>query len=212
MGRALDSLFPRTRQAILASTLLDPERSWYLSDLAKHIGVPPSSLQRDLANLVAAGILSRREEGNRVYFRPDRSCPFLSELTGLLMKTAGLKDLVSEALHPFRSRIKVAFIYGSVARGAERSESDLDLLIVGDVSLAVISPSLRKLEENLSRPVNATVFSPTEFAEKVAKAHHFLRSVLDKEKLYVVGTGHELEEARGRTPARAPRHKQARTR
>jgi len=63
--RALDSLFPQTRQAILTATLLQPDRWWYLSDLAKYLRVPPSSLQRELAALVSANILRRRRDGNR---------------------------------------------------------------------------------------------------------------------------------------------------
>ncbi len=85
----LDALFPRTRQEILAATLLDPCRAWYLSDLARHLGTQPSSLQRELAGLVAAGILRRSADGNRVYFQAEPDCTFLEELRGLMMKAGG---------------------------------------------------------------------------------------------------------------------------
>src|SRR4029434_3466031 len=114
--RALDSLFPRTRQAVLAATLLQSDRWWYLSDLAKYLGVSPSSLQRELAALVSADILRQRRDGNRVYFQANPDCPFLPELQGLLVKTAGMVDVLREALTPFAKRIRWAFIYGSVAR------------------------------------------------------------------------------------------------
>src|SRR5262245_30298930 len=103
--RPLDSLFPRTRQAILTATLLQPDRWWYLSDLAKHLGVPPSSLQRELAALVSAHILCRRRDGNRVYCQANADCPFLPKLQGLLVKTAGMVDVLHEALTPFAKRI-----------------------------------------------------------------------------------------------------------
>src|SRR5215813_13177005 len=129
--RALDALFPRIRQAILVATVLHPDRWWYLSDLAKHLGVRPSSLQRELATLVEAGILQRREDGNRVYFQANPDCPFLSELQGLLVKTAGIVDVLRETLAPFAKRIDWAFIYGSVARAEELASSDVDLMIIG---------------------------------------------------------------------------------
>ena len=86
---ALNALFPKTRQDVLAATLLDPNRAWYLSDLARHLGSQPSSLQRELAGLVAAGILRRSVDGNRVYFQADADCPCLGELRALMMKSSG---------------------------------------------------------------------------------------------------------------------------
>src|SRR5712692_4566541 len=110
---AIDVLFPETRKAILAATLMQPDRWWYLSDLAHNLGVRPSSLQRELAALVEAGVLRRKSDGNRVYFQPEPDCPLLPELTGLMTKTAGLVDVVREALRPFAKSIRWAFVYGS---------------------------------------------------------------------------------------------------
>ena len=86
----IDPIINKTTQALLAATVLEPGRSWYLSDLAKHLSLSPSSLQRELAGLVQAGVLSRQRDGNRVYYRADPDCPFLAELQGLMAKTAGL--------------------------------------------------------------------------------------------------------------------------
>jgi DNA-binding transcriptional ArsR family regulator len=122
-SRALDALFPKTRQVILAATVLHPERWWYLSDLAKHLGVRPSSLQRELTSLVDAGVLRRRQDGNRVYFQAQPDCPFLPELQGLLVKTAGVVDTLREVLSPFAKRIDWAFVYGSMARAEELASS-----------------------------------------------------------------------------------------
>src|SRR5438034_7134479 len=147
--RPIDALMPKTRQMILAATLMHPSRWWYQSDLAHHLGVRPSSLQRELNALVDAGILRRRREGNRVYFQPDPECPFLGELTGLMTKTAGLLDVLRERLCRFAKAIDWAFVYGSVARSEERSSSDVDLMVVGRVGLADLSPALRRAERLL---------------------------------------------------------------
>src|SRR3989475_11268713 len=93
-SKALDALFPRTRQAILAATLLHPDRWRYLSDLARHLGVRPSSLQRELATLVNTGMLRQRRDGNRTYFQRNPDCPFLAALQALLLTTVGLVDLL----------------------------------------------------------------------------------------------------------------------
>ncbi len=98
----LDSLTTRTKQRLLAATVLHPEREWYLLELARHLGVTPSSIQRDLAAFVHAGVLKRRADGNRVYFRADMDCPIFTELRSVLLKTVGLVEVLREALAPFR--------------------------------------------------------------------------------------------------------------
>lgn len=193
MRKLIEALFPKTRERILAATLMDPESWWYLSDLAKHLGVSPSSLQRELTSLVSAGILCRREEGNRVYFKADPDCPVLEDLQGLLTKTAGLADALKEALHPLKKKIQAAFVYGSIARGEEISGSDIDLLVVGEVGLSDLAPKLRKAQESLRREINPTVFTPAEFQKK--RESHFLNNVMTNEKIFIIGSHEDLEGA-----------------
>jgi len=193
---AIEALFPATRRAVLATLLLHADREWYFRDLAKHLGVRPSSLTRELKNLTQAGILRRREDGNRVYYQANQVCPFLSELRGLMLKTAGLVDVLREALRPFENRIVLAFVYGSIARSEEVAESDIDLMVVGDTSRFELTKPFQKAENSLARPVNSTVYKPEEFAKKVASDDHFVRAVLDKDKLFVLGDQHDLDRAR----------------
>jgi DNA-binding transcriptional ArsR family regulator/predicted nucleotidyltransferase len=189
----IDPLINKTTQGLLAATVLQPDRWWYLSDLAKHLRRRPSSLQQPLAALVSAGILSRRKEGNRVYFQANAGCPFLPELQGLIAKTFGLVDVLRDALQPLKAHLEVAFIHGSVAPSREHSASDIDLIAIGSLGLSDLSPALETAEQRLGRPVNANVYSPQEFAKKLAAKNHFLCSVLDGEKLFVVGKANDLE-------------------
>jgi len=184
----VDALFPRIRKQILALLLMQPARSWYLSDLARRLEVPKTSLQRELSNLKGAGIVRRRVEGKQVYFQADPDCPFLPELRGLMTKTAGLVDVIRAALSPFKKRIVFAFIYGSVGRGEEESGSDVDLMVTGDVGLSELALPLRKAGERLAREVKPTVFSLREFAAKARTGEGFVHALLDKPKLFVVGS------------------------
>ncbi len=202
---------PRTRQRILTAMLVHSKRAWYQSDLAKHLGVPSSSLQRELAALADAGILRRRRDGSRVVYEADSACPILPELTGLLIKTVGVRELLADALKPFRGRIDVAFVFGSIARGDERSASDVDLMVVGRVGLADLAPALVKAETALGRAVNASVYSADELVKKLEAGHHFLNSVLNEAKLFIVGDSHDLETIVGRRPDTISHSKHART-
>jgi len=196
----IDPLINKTTQGLLAATVLQPDRWWYLSDLAKHLRRRPSSLQSPLFALVSAGILSRRKEGNRVYFQANLNCPFLPELQGLMAKTVGLVEVLCETFLPLKDRLEVAFIHGSVAKSSEVAASDIDVIAIGSLGLADLSPVLEKAEERLGRPVNASVYSPQEFAKKIAAKNHFLCAVLDKEKLFVLGEPNDLERIAGRKP------------
>ena len=181
------ALFPKTRRSVLAATVMHPDRWWFHADLARHLGVPPSSLQRELQSLVEAGILIRREEGKHVYFKPDPNCPLLPELQGIMTKTLGLVDVLRATMAPFQTAVRVAFVYGSIARSEELSESDVDLMVIGNVKLADLSPELSKAVATLGREVNPTVFSPEEFSRKLQDGHHFVTSVVQTKKLFVTG-------------------------
>ena len=155
----LEALFPKTRERILAATMTQPEKWWFLSELAKHLETTPSSLQRELLALVDTGILEQRREGNRAYFRAQKRSPIYRELRSIFEKTAGIVSTIRTALATFGRKILYSFVYGSVARGREHAGSDIDLMVIGNVGLAELTPALRKIERTLGRELNATVYS-----------------------------------------------------
>jgi predicted nucleotidyltransferase len=126
-------LFPTVRGDVLAATLTQPDKWWYLSELAQFLGTSLSSLQRDLKALVDGGILEARREGTRAYFKADTGSPVFPELRGLIDKTAGVVPTLRTVLRPFERRIACAFVYGSVARREEHARSDIDLLVRRDL-------------------------------------------------------------------------------
>jgi len=207
--RLLDALMPRTRQAILGTLLLHPERGWYVRELARHLGLQPSTVQSELASLAEAGVLTRRKEGVQVYYQADPECPILPELQGLVVKTAGLVDILRELLEPLRERIRVALVFGSLARGTEVGTSDVDLLVIGEVSLRDLAPIASRAAHRLSRPVNPSCWPPEEFTARARAGDDFVRQVLDEPKLFVIGSALELGEVAQRTASRGSRRDQA---
>jgi len=196
-NRPLDALLPKTRQGILAALLVRPEKAWFVSELARRMKVPSSSLQRERQGLAKAGILKTYTHGRMVYYQANPSSPLFHDLRGLLLKTAGLVDVLADALKPLASRLELAFVYGSMASGEEDSESDVDFMVVGNVSPADLSLPLRRARESLGRQVNATVYSPIEFSKKRAVKDHFLTQVFSKPRLIVFGNEDELVKATG---------------
>ena len=193
----LTALFPQVRQGVLAATLGQPDKWWYLSELADRLGTTPSSLQRELSSLVGSGILLRRREGTRAYFKAETQSPVFQELQKLFEKTAGLAPILEQILKLFGNKIRCAFIYGSVARNREHATSDVDVMVIGSAGLADLSPALRKAEEQLGREVNVTAYSSEEFREKIKSRDHFLTAVLGGRKQFVKGGQSDLDEIVG---------------
>ena len=190
---ALDHLFPSVRRGVLAATLTQPEKWWYLSELAEFLHTRPSSLQRELRSLEQSGILQQRKDGRRTYFKAETRSPIFRELRSIFEKTVGLVPTLRQALRPFESKITCAFVYGSVARGEERSTSDVDLMVIGNVGLAQLSPVLRKAEKRLGREVNLTDYSIEEFRKKGGEGDHFLTTVLKGGLQFVKGEQSDLD-------------------
>ena len=188
----IDALFPKIRQGVLTATVMHPERWWYLSDLARYLRVTPSSLQRELQSLVGAGILERRQEGRQVYYRPDPNCPILAELQSILVKTSGLVDVLRQTLQPFVQLIDCSFIFGSIARSEELSDSDIDLIIIGRLGLSDLASAFNQAEKRLGRPINPILYTPDEWAQKRQEGHPFLQEVLGDNKLFVIGPQYDL--------------------
>jgi DNA-binding transcriptional ArsR family regulator len=207
----VDALFPEIRGKILAATLTRPEKRWYLSELSAFLNTQPSSLQREILALSKAGILEQSRDGRRVYIAPDTRSPVFLDLKSLFDKTAGMVPVLAQTLEPFGDRIRLAFLYGSVARSQEESGSDIDLLTVGKIGLSDLVPALRGAERTLGRPINPSVFSDEEFARKMRSGDHFVKTVLDSTIQFVKGSKNELAAIVGEGRSQNPSDQQAGT-
>jgi predicted nucleotidyltransferase len=186
------ALFGQTRRALLALLYGHPDEAYYLRQLARAGGLGLGGVQREVKRLAGAGILRRTIRGHQVYYQANPECPVFPELKGLVVKTSGAADVLRGALALLAGRIKVAFIYGSVARLQQKNTSDVDLMVVGEVSFGEVVAALSVAQELIHREINPTVYSPAEFRSKLKARHHFLSSVLRNEKVFVVGDEHEL--------------------
>lgn len=194
----LDALLPKTRQAILSALFRRPDRTWYASELARHLGVPSSSLQRELRDLTRVGILKTSRQGRMVFFQPNTGSPLFVDLHNLFLKTTGLVDVLRKPLLRLASPPRIAFIFGSVAAGTEHFHSDVDLMLIGPISPIDVAGALRKPQEVLGREIQPVIVTPGELHQRLAKGDHFLTRVIDKPKLFVIGNAHELAEVTGR--------------
>jgi DNA-binding transcriptional ArsR family regulator len=206
----LDAIMPRIRQKLLATTILQPDRSWYLSELASHLAVRPSSLQRELASLSDAVILTKSQDGNRTYYRANTENPLFPDLEGLLRKTIGLADVLRSALFSVAEGVDFAFAFGSFGRGDPSVSSDIDLFVVGKVPLSELASPLRIAEVELQRSINPVVMAQDELISRLANRDHFVAQVLTTQRLFIIGDENDLANALEVPKGTATRHKQTR--
>jgi predicted nucleotidyltransferase len=193
MQQALSELlFPGYRRRVLGLLLLHPDEVLHGREIARRTGLPAGTLNRELARLADAGLLKRERRGNQLLYSAERACPVFEELASILRKTSGVAEVLARALAPARERIRTAFVYGSVAGGRERAGSDVDLIVVGELGFGDAVKLLHPAQEALGREISPRVYGVREWREKRRSPDAFLREVLAKPKLFVIGSEREL--------------------
>ena len=188
----MDLLFGSYRQRVLSLLLLHPETGYHVRELARITGTTAGTLHKELARLAEVGLLLREKQGNQVRYRANRDCPVFPELAGLFRKTTGLANVLAEALQPCAGKIEAALVFGSVARGEETANSDVDLLIVGQVGFAEAVGTLHPAQAKLGREINPVVLSRVELQQRIRDKDHFIRQIFSQPTLPVIGDAHDL--------------------
>ena len=200
MHQSLPSLlFPEYRRRVLGLLLLRPDEALHGREIARRTGLPAGTITRALGKLAEVGLLKREKRGNQQVYSADTSGPIFAELASILRKTSGLADVLVQALAPAAPKLRVAFVFGSVAQGRETAGSDIDVLLVGDLSFREAVELLYPTQAVLGREVNPKVFATDEFMAKM-KVEPFLADVLAKPKLFLIGNDRDLEELAGHQP------------
>ncbi len=191
--RLVEVLFGAYRRQVLGLLLLRSDETFHVREIARLTGVAAGSLHRELKLLTEAGLLSRTTVGNQVRYQVDRNCPIYPELTGIFRKTAGLADVLRDALAPLEGKFALAFVFGSVARAKDGVYSDIDLLVVGSVSFTAVVQACNGARERLGRDVNPVVMTRASFRAKYKNEDRFVARIAKEPKIFVLGDANEFE-------------------
>ena len=188
MTSAADALFPAVRQRVLAVLFGSPDRSFYANELIALARSGTGAVQRELASLLAAGLVTVRDQGNQKHYQANAASPVFAELRGLVLKTVGLADVLRAALAPLEDQVAAAFVYGSVARQQYTAASDVDVLIVSDaLGYAEVFGALESAAQTLGRTINPTLYTRAELARRRAQDNVFVTRVLDQPRIWLMG-------------------------
>ena len=188
-----DLLFPNQyRRKVLALLMMNPQKWLHLRELARLTGASAGTLKKELDALMAVGLLRLQRGGNQTQFSANVDHPVFPELSGLVRKTIGLRDVLTLALEPLSSQIEVAFVFGSMAKATEGPQSDVDLLVIGEATFGQIANAVYDAQLALAREVNPKVMSRGEWSEKKNAQNVFVKELMDKPKIFIIGSEHEL--------------------
>jgi len=188
-----DLLFPNQyRRKVLALLTMNPNISIHLRELARLTKTSPGTLKKELDLLATADLLKSKTQGNQVQFCINTDHPIYPELLALIRKTIGLHDVLADALQPLVDQLEVAFVFGSVAKETETSESDIDVLVIGDVTFGQINNALYDAQTVLSREINPKVMSRQEWTRKRQEENAFVKDIVSKPKIFIIGIEHDL--------------------
>jgi predicted nucleotidyltransferase len=188
-----DTLFTRTQQRVLGVLFGQPARSFYASELIRLAGTGSGAAQRELARLERGGLITGRRIGQQKHYQANPGSPLYSELRSIVMKTIGLAEPIREALGALSNRIRAAFVFGSVAKGDDRTDSDIDLLVISDsLAYGEVFAALEPAARALGRQVNPTVYSVAELTRRSRAKNAFVTRVLAQPKVWIIGNEDDI--------------------
>lgn len=184
----------KARIEMLKLFLLNPDKMFYQRGIASETGLMIRAVQREVSRMRRIGLLKESVSGNRIYYRINKNCPIYPDLKAIILKSSGIVNLLRQYLKDVgKDGIRIAFIYGSYAKNTENINSDVDLLVIGDITGRKISSLLSPAKSELKREINFNIYSESEFRSRIAKKDHFITSILKEPKVFLIGNANDLK-------------------
>jgi predicted nucleotidyltransferase len=188
-----DALFTKSQQRVLGVLFGNPGRSFFATEIIDLAKSGRGAVQRELASLEASGLVTVVQVGKQKHYQANPKSPLFSELRGLAVKTFGLTDVLRSALDSVAVEVRAAFVYGSIAKGSDTAESDVDILVISDtLAYADLFAALEAASAQLGRKVSPTVYSTKDFQERIQQKNSFVTRILAQPKLWLIGDEHVL--------------------
>lgn len=189
---ALSALFNKTCVLLLSLLYNNADKTFYLREIARKIGMGTGTVQRELSKLVSADLVVRQTHGRQVYYRANTGSRVYNEVRGLIIKTFGLADIIRDALDPLSTNIDYAFIYGSQVDGTATTDSDIDMMVVGRVSEMELHKAISKAEGKLDKAINYSHFTLEEFRRRKREKKGFIDRTAAGNKIMLIGDENEI--------------------
>jgi predicted nucleotidyltransferase len=189
-----NALFSKVQQRVLALIFGHPERSFYTSEIVRNVRSGTGAVERELSRLQRSGLVSIERIGNQKHYRANHRSPVFAELQSLVVKTVALTEPLRKVLEPYSDKIKTAFVFGSVAKGADTAHSDIDVMVIGsNLSYTDLYSALQNAENELRRKVSPIFLSPEEWRRKAARKGSFISKMSALPKIFIFGSEQDIQ-------------------
>ncbi len=193
MASMADALFTQSQQKMLGLLFTQADRQFYVNEMLRLTGASKGALQRELARLEGAGLVRVTKVGNQKRYQANREAPIFEELCGIVLKTFGLAFVLREALSPVADQVRAAFVFGSVAKGADHAGSDVDVLVISDaLTYGDVLAALEPAEARLGRKVNPAIYTLADWQRRRAEGNAFVGRVREGAKIWLLGDENAL--------------------
>jgi predicted nucleotidyltransferase len=189
-----DALFTKAQQKVLALLFGQADRSFYLNEVVRHAAMGRGVISRELSKMCDAGLLVVTKKGNQNHYQANAASPIFNELKQIIQKTMAVPGVLQQGLAELLPNLDHAFIYGSIAKGEDHEGSDVDVMLVGkNLNYSEIMQLLEPVETQLQRAVNPILYSPAEFAERLAQGQNFLTKVMQQTQIDLLSKSQEAQ-------------------
>lgn len=191
MNKLAEILSSRARAEIFRLLFRGTDEELHIREIQRRSGLNDSTIRQELQKLVRLDLIQGRRDGNRVYYRANRENSLYADIRNIVLKTVGLAEALKDALQD--DRIRIAFVFGSIAKGEEKAGSDVDLMVIGDLGLRHLTQLLSGVSEKIGREINPHIFSEDEFQKRIESREHFISNVLKSPKIFIIGSDDDLK-------------------
>jgi uncharacterized protein len=196
MDKLSQILSSRTRAEIFKLLFGIKEEEVHIREIERRTQLNDRTIRQELIKLLKLDLVIDRKDSNRVYYRANKINPLYPEIHNLVLKSAGLRDILWDALNC--DGIQIAFVFGSISEGKETSESDVDLFVIGSLGMRKISSLLSGIADKIGREINTHVMTGDEIKKRYSSKDHFIDSVIKTKKLFIIGTEDDLKAVVGK--------------
>lgn len=179
----------KIRQKIILLFIYNQNKEFYLSEIAKTVGTSPGTAQRELNKLLESDLILFKKKAGLNLYALNKQYSLLGEVESIIKKTIGVEIELRKELSKIKN-LSFAFIFGSYVKGGFKSDSDIDLFVIGKADEDEIFKAVQKVERILGRAINYHLANKKDFFEKI-NANSFYKDIM-KNYILLIGDKNEF--------------------
>lgn len=178
---------------MLALMFSTPDRSYFMGEVIALAQSGTGAVQRELAGLAAAGILSVHMQGKQKHYQANSDGPIFAVLSALVCKTMGVVNVLKACLEPLERQVTAAWVYEPTASLSDSNPTAINVVLFsqnGDTN--AMAQAMQNASNTLARQVSFSLHTPSSLADAVAKDGKFLTRMLRPPLTWIKGDESQL--------------------